>query len=86
MIKKSLALSIAIALNTGNVFAEDIYSKIDANQPSIKAVSTANQNQLLLAAGVFDPLFQVLDFQKSNIKTIESVSYTHLTLPTTPYV
>ena len=36
-----------------------------------------------------DAALSILDFQgleSAGVRTIESVSYTHLTLPTTPYV
>jgi hypothetical protein len=72
-IKSILGISICIALGiNSDSFAKQI---IEAKQPSAVSVSMATDNQLLLTAGVFDPLTESLDFKELNLSVKDSSKY-----------
>ncbi len=72
---KKLILSTVIGL-TLQVNAENSAQNLrEAKQPTVTESSHATMNQLVLNAGVFDPLSESLDFSKSGVSNIQSKKY-----------
>ncbi|MCF6287786.1 MAG: S8 family serine peptidase [Proteobacteria bacterium] len=75
MIKKILLSSlIGISLQA---YAESMNKTIvEAGKPSVTSITNAQANNLILSVGVFDPVYEKLDFNKSEITHSESSNYT----------
>ncbi|MCF6318976.1 MAG: hypothetical protein L3J83_06820 [Proteobacteria bacterium] len=68
----SLGLSIQLHADIG-LSDKDI---IKAGKPTIHQASQSTSNQLVLAVGSFDPLYETLDFSQSKLALKETSSYT----------
>jgi len=72
---KKIILSSAFALSFQANSAPESFTTKTAGYPTVNNVTQSNQNQLLLKVGIFDPLIESLDFNKSNITTKKSSKY-----------
>ena len=83
-VSKIWSQDMAIDLGTANTLVVLKGQGVVLNEPSVVAVITEGGKKSVLAVG--DEAKTMLGRTPGNIQAIRPVSYTHLTLPTTPYV